>query len=44
MSSDELLALYRSYIAKWKGKLVGPAVSCSAPQRVEPEYFAALAD
>lgn len=44
MASDDLLALYRSYIAKWKGGLVDPAVSCSAPQRVEPEYFAALAD
>ncbi len=44
MPDDELLAMYKAYIAKWKGGLVGPAVSCSAPQRVTPSYFAALAD
>lgn len=43
MSGDELVAMYKSYIAKWKGKLASPGVSCSAPQRVDPAYFAALA-
>ncbi|MDW3221829.1 MAG: amidohydrolase family protein [Paracoccaceae bacterium] len=40
-----LLALYDHLIAQWHGAADGrisAAVSCSAPQRVTPEYFAAL--
>jgi 5-methylthioadenosine/S-adenosylhomocysteine deaminase len=45
MSADELLALYRSHIDRWKDDpRVGPAVSCSAPQRVTPEYLQALGE
>ena len=44
-SGEELLALYRHLISRWHGAAHGrlaAAVSCSAPQRVTPEYFAAL--
>ena len=38
MTDDELLALYRSHIERWKDDpRIGPAVSCSAPQRVTPD-------
>ena len=42
---DELLALYDHLIGRWHGAAdgrIGAAVSCSAPQRVTPAYFAAL--
>ncbi len=45
MTQEEMLAMYRKFIADWKGAAggrVSPAVSCSAPQRVPPEYLAAL--
>lgn len=45
MTPDEMLGLYHDFIARWKGTdngRVSPAVSCSAPQRVPPEYFVAL--
>ncbi len=45
-SGDELIALYRHLIERWHGAASGrlrAAVSCSAPQRVTREYFAALA-
>lgn len=45
MTPDEMLGLYRDFIARWKGAdngRVSPAVSCSAPQRVPADYFAAL--
>lgn len=45
LERDALLALYDHLISKWHragdGRLQA-AVSCSAPQRVTPEYFAAL--
>ena len=44
-SAEELLALYGHLIDRWHGKANGrlaAAVSCSAPQRVTPDYFAAL--
>lgn len=44
-SGAELLALYAHLIERWHGAAEGrlaAAVSCSAPQRVTPEYFAAL--
>ena len=44
-SAEELLALYGHLIDRWHGKADGrlaAAVSCSAPQRVTPDYFAAL--
>jgi 5-methylthioadenosine/S-adenosylhomocysteine deaminase len=40
-----LLACYQHLIRRWHGQAGGrlrAAVSCSAPQRVTPEYFAAL--
>jgi len=43
----DLLALYDHLIGRWHGAAegrIGAAVSCSAPQRVTPEYFAALDD
>ncbi len=46
-SSAELLALYAHLIERWHGKAGGrlsAAVSCSAPQRVTRDYFAALSD
>jgi 5-methylthioadenosine/S-adenosylhomocysteine deaminase len=45
-SSEELIALYRYLVDRWHGAASGrlrAAVSCSAPQRVTREYFAALA-
>ncbi|MCR9088648.1 MAG: amidohydrolase family protein [Rhodobacteraceae bacterium] len=42
---DDLLALYDYLIGTWHGAHNGriqAAVSCSAPQRVTPDYFAAL--
>ena len=42
-----LLAAYNHLIARWHGHDDGrlrAAVSCSAPQRVSPDYFAALDD
>ncbi len=45
MTPDEMLAQYREFIRRWTGAgdgRVSPAVSCSAPQRVPPEYFVAL--
>ncbi len=44
---QQLLEAYRHLIATWHGAADGRlavAVSCSAPQRVSPEYFAALDD
>jgi len=46
-SGEELLALYAHLVERWHGRAGGrlaAAVSCSAPQRVTPEYFAALAE
>ncbi|MEY8120341.1 amidohydrolase family protein [Falsihalocynthiibacter sp. BN13B15] len=46
-SGGELLSLYHHLIDNWHGAgmgRIGAAVSCSAPQRVTPEYFAALDD
>lgn len=47
MSETELLGIYGRFIARWNGTAGGrirTAVSNSAPQRVSPEYFAALDD
>lgn len=47
MDTAGLLACYRHLIARWHGQAGGrlrAAVSCSAPQRVTPDYFAALDD
>jgi cytosine/adenosine deaminase-related metal-dependent hydrolase len=44
-STGELLDLYGHLIGHWHGAADGrlaAAVSCSAPQRVSPDYFAAL--
>jgi 5-methylthioadenosine/S-adenosylhomocysteine deaminase len=44
-SGEELLALYQHLIERWHGACGGrlaAAVSCSAPQRVTPDYFAGL--
>jgi 5-methylthioadenosine/S-adenosylhomocysteine deaminase len=46
-SAAELLDLYGHLIDRWHGKAGGrlaAAVSCSAPQRVTPDYFAALSE
>jgi cytosine/adenosine deaminase-related metal-dependent hydrolase len=46
-SAAELLDLYRHLIERWHGKAngrLGAAVSCSAPQRVTRDYFAALSE
>ncbi len=46
-SGDELLAVYQAFIARWHGAAAGRlncSVSCSAPQRVTPEYLLALTD
>jgi len=46
-SSAELLALYRHLIERWHGAQGGrlaAAVSCSAAQRVTPDYFAGLSE
>jgi cytosine/adenosine deaminase-related metal-dependent hydrolase len=45
MSDAELLMHYARHIDRWHGAadgLLRAAVSCSAPQRVTPEYFQAL--
>jgi cytosine/adenosine deaminase-related metal-dependent hydrolase len=47
MDQKGLLDCYRHLIGKWHGAGGGrlkAAVSCSAPQRVTPDYFAALDD
>ncbi len=47
MTDRQLLDHYAAYIDRWHGKAGGrlrAAVSCSAPQRVTPEYFRALGD
>ncbi len=47
LSGEEMLGLYGDFISRWSGAAggrVSPAVSCSAPQRVTPEYLAALSD
>ncbi|WP_242679528.1 amidohydrolase family protein [Paracoccus nototheniae] len=44
---DDLLELYDHLLSRWHGAANGRikgAVSCSAPQRVSPAYFAALDD
>ncbi|WP_353475209.1 amidohydrolase family protein [Salipiger sp. H15] len=45
LKAPDLLALYDHLITRWhcaaEGR-IGAAVSCSAPQRVSPEYFAEL--
>lgn len=46
-STGELLQLYAHLIERWHGAAGGrlsAAVSCSAPQRVTADYFAALAE
>ncbi|MBA2305398.1 MAG: amidohydrolase family protein [Acidobacteria bacterium] len=45
LPGDELTALYRAYIERWHGVDGGrlrASVSCSAPQRVTPDYLGAL--
>ncbi len=45
LSTGDLVALYRAYISRWHGSEDGrlrASVSCSAPQRVTPDYLAAL--
>jgi cytosine/adenosine deaminase-related metal-dependent hydrolase len=45
MTGGDLIALYRAFIARWHGAESGRlrcAVSCSAPQRVTPDYLQAL--
>jgi len=47
LPGDELIALYRAYIERWHGVDAGrlrASVSCSAPQRVTPDYLGALSD
>jgi 5-methylthioadenosine/S-adenosylhomocysteine deaminase len=46
-SAAEIGAFYRDYHARWHGAANGrlrTAVSCSAPQRVEQDYFATLSE
>lgn len=46
-SAEELLELYAHLVERWHGAANGrlqAAVSCSAPQRVTPQYFAALSE
>jgi 5-methylthioadenosine/S-adenosylhomocysteine deaminase len=46
-SSAQLLAVYRAFVARWHGAAKGRlrcSVSCSAPQRVTPDYLLALTD
>ena len=45
MTREELLKIYEQFITSWHGKYRGRiscAVSCSAPQRVSPDYLMAL--
>jgi cytosine/adenosine deaminase-related metal-dependent hydrolase len=47
LGKEDLLDLYAHLISKWHGHADGrirAAVSCSAPQRVTPDYFHALDD
>lgn len=47
MTGADLLDLYRAFIDRWHGAADGRlrcAVSCSAPQRVTPEYLQALTE
>jgi 5-methylthioadenosine/S-adenosylhomocysteine deaminase len=47
LPTAELLALYRSFISRWHGTHQGrlrTSVSCSAPQRVRPDYLCGLSD
>ena len=47
MSSAELLALNRDFISRWHNREQGrlrASVSCSAPQRVEPDYLEGLSE
>lgn len=47
MSSAELIAHYVHLIGRWNGAeggRLGAGVSCSAPQRVTPDYLAALGE
>lgn len=47
LSSEDLLAHYAHLIGRWHGAAdgrIGAGVSCSAPQRVTPEYFGALSE
>jgi cytosine/adenosine deaminase-related metal-dependent hydrolase len=47
MSDDELLDCYEDFVARWHGAArgrVNTSVSCSAPQRVTPEYLQELGD
>ena len=47
MSGDALIDCYRGFIDKWHDAAGGRlrcGVSCSAPQRVTPEYFQALGE
>ncbi len=44
-SEAELLRIYRAFIERWHGAengRLGCAVSCSAPQRVSPDYLSSL--
>ena len=46
-SDAELIALYEDFIARWHGREGGRlrcSTSCSAPQRVGPDYLLALTD
>ncbi len=47
LPTAELLALYREFISRWHGSHQGrlrASVSCSAPQRVQPDYLCGLSD
>jgi cytosine/adenosine deaminase-related metal-dependent hydrolase len=47
LSTNELLALYRQFIARWhnrNGGLLRTSVSCSAPQRVKVDYLQGLSE
>ncbi len=47
LPTSDLLALYRDFIARWhrtNGGLLRASVSCSAPQRVKPDYLQGLSE
>jgi 5-methylthioadenosine/S-adenosylhomocysteine deaminase len=47
LPSTELLALYRAFISRWHRTAEGrlrASVSCSAPQRVKPDYLCGLSE
>ncbi|MEM1066269.1 MAG: amidohydrolase family protein [Pseudomonadota bacterium] len=47
LTGPDLLALYEAFISRWHGAVgdrIRCAVSCSAPQRVTPEYLQALTE